>query len=96
MDAIQEVSDFVGDSLALSKIAMDIKEDRIIFCGVKFMAETAKILSPEKKVILPVIEAGCPMADMVTAKQLRKVKKGISKCKSRLLCKFFSRGKSRK
>lgn len=75
LDEIQEVADYIGDSLALSKIAMNVKEDIIVFCGVKFMAETAKILSPNKKVILPVLDAGCPMADMVTAKQLKDVKK---------------------
>lgn len=75
LDEIQEVADYIGDSLALSKIAMNVKEDIIVFCGVRFMAETAKILSPNKKVILPVLDAGCPMADMVTAKQLKDVKK---------------------
>ncbi|GMQ60065.1 quinolinate synthase NadA [Vallitalea sediminicola] len=75
LDEVQEVADYIGDSLALSKIAMSVKEDIIVFCGVKFMAETAKILSPDKKVILPVLEAGCPMADMVTAKKLCDIKK---------------------
>lgn len=74
IDEVQEVADYIGDSLALSKIAMNVKEDTIVFCGVKFMAETAKILSPNKKVLLPVVEAGCPMADMVTAENLRRVK----------------------
>ncbi|EJT5919154.1 quinolinate synthase NadA [Clostridium perfringens] len=71
---IQEIADYVGDSYYLSKIAKDCEENIIVFCGVKFMAESAKILSPEKTVILPVMEAGCVMADMATADGLAKLK----------------------
>ncbi|MGU8312421.1 quinolinate synthase NadA [Clostridium perfringens] len=71
---IQEIADYVGDSYYLSKIAKDCEENIIVFCGVKFMAESAKILSPEKTVILPVMEAGCVMADMATEEGLAKLK----------------------
>jgi quinolinate synthase len=71
---IQDIADFTGDSLALSVTASKTNADVIVFCGVKFMAETAAILSPDKTVLLPDKNAGCPMADMITAAQLRELK----------------------
>jgi quinolinate synthase len=72
---IQDIADHLGDSLDLSRLAQRIDSQLIIFCGVLFMAETAAILSPEKKVILPDPAAGCPLADMVTAEALRELKR---------------------
>ncbi len=72
--AIQDIADFVGDSLALSRIAADVSTDTIVFCGVHFMAETAKILSPEKTVLIPDSRAGCSLADSITADDLREWK----------------------
>jgi quinolinate synthase len=71
LPAIQDVADHVGDSLALSRIAADAPEDTIVFCGVHFMAETAKILSPDKTVLIPDQRAGCSLADSITPDDLR-------------------------
>ncbi len=71
---IQDLADFAGDSLGLSIQASNTDADVIVFCGVRFMAETAAILSPDKKVLMPDPGAGCPMADMISADQLRQLK----------------------
>lgn len=71
---VQDVADYVGDSLGLSQTAADTQADVIVFCGVHFMAETAAILSPEKTVLVPDEHAGCPMANMITPRQLQQLK----------------------
>jgi quinolinate synthase len=72
---VQDIADFVGDSLELSQNAARTDTNVIVFCGVHFMAETASILCPDKVVLLPDMHAGCPMADMITAKRLRERKR---------------------
>jgi len=71
LPAVQDVADYVGDSLALSRIAAEAPEDTIVFCGVHFMAETAKILSPHKTVLIPDRLAGCSLAESITPEELR-------------------------
>ena len=71
---IQDLADYRGDSLQLSILSAEVKSPLIVFCGVRFMAETAAILNPGSKVILPVKDAGCPMADMISGEQLRQFK----------------------
>lgn len=74
VEEVQLAADFLGDSLELSRKAASLTQDVIVFAGVKFMAETAKILSPAKRVLLPRLDAGCPMADMITVDDLRELK----------------------
>lgn len=71
---IDEIADYVGDSLYLSQMAAESDAEMIVFAGVTFMAQTAKIISPEKKVIIPSLDCGCDMADMITLNQLREFK----------------------
>ncbi len=72
-EEVQDIADFVGDSLELSRQAAGVDCDVIVFCGVNFMAESASILSPDKTVLLPSLDANCPMADMVRVSDTRKV-----------------------
>lgn len=71
---VQDVADVVGDSYTLAKFAQTTDKQVIVFCGVHFMAESAKILNPSKTVLLPALDAGCPMADMITGEELKKFK----------------------
>jgi len=72
---VQDVADFVGDSLGLSRQAAKVKQKTILFCGVHFMAETAAIVSPDKRVLIPDLEAGCSLSDSINVDQLKKWKK---------------------
>ena len=72
---VQDVADFTGDSLGLSRQAATVPQKTILFCGVNFMAETAAIISPEKRVLLPDLEAGCSLADSITINELKNWKK---------------------
>ncbi len=71
---VQEIADFVGDSLELAKFAEKTDAKIIVLCGVKFMAETAAVIAPDKVILLPDFSAGCPMADMITAEEVKKLK----------------------
>src|SRR3989338_208333 len=71
---VQDIADHVGDSLALSRAAAKTNASVIVFCGVHFMAETAKLLNPKKTVLLPDLQSGCPMADMISVDDLRAYK----------------------
>lgn len=72
---VQELADYIGDSFYLSKIAKDAEQDTIVFCGVSFMGESAKILSPGKQVLMPDITAGCPMAYMAQVEKIEEVRR---------------------
>ncbi len=71
---VQDIADIVGDSFEMAKRAKEAEETLIIVCGVRFMGESAKLLSPDKRVLIPAVDAGCPMADMVTPDDVRRLK----------------------
>jgi len=73
-DEVQDIADILGDSLALSMEAAETTADVIVFAGVRFMAESASILSPDKTVLLPRLDVGCPLADKITVEELKKAK----------------------
>ena len=74
-DEVQEIADYIGDSFYLSKVATKTDADTIVFCGVSFMGESAKILNPGKKVLLPDLHADCPMAHMAAIEKIEEVRK---------------------
>ena len=76
---VQDIADFVGDSLELAQISAKTKAEVVVLCGVNFMAETAVMINPKKKILLPDLTAGCPMAEMVDAKKVREMKKQYPK-----------------
>ena len=84
-DEIQEIADITGDSYFLSKKAMESDKDLIIFCGVKFMAESAKILSPNKRVLIPSNRTTCPMADMAVMYKLDELREKHKNAKNTVL-----------
>ncbi len=92
---VQDIADYVGDSLDLSKRAVSTKAEVIVFCGVQFMAETAAILNPEKKVLLPDKNAGCGLADMATVEQLKILKKQYPRATVVSYVNSFCSGESR-
>lgn len=71
---IQDIADYIGDSFYLSKVATKVDAERIVFCGVEFMGESAKVLNPQKRVFMPDATADCPMAHMATVEEIEKVK----------------------
>ena len=71
---MQEIADYIGDSFYLSKVAVGLEEQTIVFCGVSFMGESAKVLNPEKTVLMPDMEADCPMAHMADAETIQKMR----------------------
>ena len=93
-DEIQEVADFRGDSFLLAQKAAQTDADVIVFCGVHFMGESAKILAPDKTVIIPDERAGCPMADMVNVEGLRQTESAASERQSRHLHQLFGGSES--
>ena len=92
---LQDVADFVGDSLGLSRAAAATDSSVIAFCGVHFMAETASVLSPEKTVLIPDLGAGCSLADSITAEQLRGLEGGAPGCARRHVREHLGRGQGR-
>ena len=85
-DAVQEIADYVGDSYYLSDMATKVEAETIVLCGVSFMGESAKILNPGKRVLLPDVTADCPMAHMASVEKVRRVREDYGDIKKRFGC----------